>query len=1528
MTPFAWLMLLMAEWSLAYAMEWLAPDLATKTFWTKTEYFGVVSLPVFWLAFTLTYTGRRNLLTRRNQAALWLISLITIVLVWSNEWHKLIWQRMWIESTDALHIMRIVYGTWFWIFVTYSYLLLLGGTLLVAWEMIRAPALYRKQAEIILMGSLFPWLANIVALSGFNPVPGLDWTPFAFIPTGLALLWGISRYRLLEIVPLAQDVILQNLHDGVLVADSLGRVLYLNPVVEQIFNLTADKTIGQPVQEFFPSYPELITGQPDEEERRVELPLAVEGKSRFFDVHISPVYTSARRRKPGRVGAALSSSKGAAQKPSHLVLFYDIQQRKQAEIVLQHRDAILQTVSLAAEKFLRMEDWEQSVPEVLAQLGTAADVSRVYIFERHFRGEDVPLVSQRYEWVASGIPAQIDNPNLQNLPYQSADFERWEEAFVQRQPIFSLVRDLPASEKNLVSFQDVLSITVMPIFVEEKLWGFIGFDECRYERIWTASELEALRTAAGIFGAALARNHAETNLSDRQHSLNLLHEIIHEALQTPDLYSMAQTLVDRVGKLIGADGCFLTLWDETTQKVIPAAAYGPFRDTYRSQVPEPGEKTFTASVLEAGHTLVVQDAFHSPYVSSRIAALFPARSMLALPLIAGESKLGAILLSFNIQHHFGEDEIALVEQAAGLIALTLAKFRAVEQAYQRAEESETLRKAGSVVAATLDPEEAVSRILEQLEQVVPYDSASVQLLRDGELEIVGGRGWPDPASVIGIRFPVPGDNPNTIVIQTQKPYLLNEADKFYPEFHKPPHSHIHSFLGVPLIVHNQVTGLLAIDSRDPHHFNASHVQMAAAFADQVAIALENAHLFGSTQKQSKRQAVLLQLSTDLAVALDEQDICKRAVHNLHDVLGFDYVSVYLVDDDSGDRVHQVGIGLPDQFIPERIPPGRGLSERPLLDGQLHYTPDVTQESNYIPGNNGSEVDVPIRIGEEVKGVLIAESARVNAFSQHDCDVINTAANLIGLALTRAGLFASEHRQFEELAVLHAIAMAMTEAKDVDELLERTTQLIGEKLFPDNFGLLLLDETAGVLRLHSTYHVDIQKDQFAVPMGQGITGVVAKTGNTRRVADVSKDPDYISVDSNIRSEICVPLKIGGQVIGVINAESAKRNAFTPADERLLTTLASQLAIGIERLQAVDKIYQQAATLARSNALISALAQVAARIETESDPDGVLLTLGEEVKKLGLTCLIALFVPGTTDLVVRYTTLDKQRLRILERAGGHKIDEFHFPAKRLAPYADPTQHLHPMILRDPITLVTDVMEGFPRSVIERILEPTGMTNDTPIGHFPLVVEERVLGLLWLWGEYLKETDLEVMSIFANQVAVAIENARLFAEVQNLAITDPLTGLYNRRGLIELGRIEFARTRRFGRPFASMMLDIDHFKRVNDTYGHPIGDQVLQALAKHCQSSVREIDLVGRYGGEEFIFLLPETNLEVTKEIAERLRRTIANLSIPTDKGELSVTVSLGVAMYDENTLDLETMIARADQAMYVAKHKGRNRIAISR
>jgi len=213
-------------------------------------------------------------------------------------------------------------------------------------------------------------------------------------------------------------------------------------------------------------------------------------------------------------------------------------------------------------------------------------------------------------------------------------------------------------------------------------------------------------------------------------------------------------------------------------------------------------------------------------------------------------------------------------------------------------------------------------------------------------------------------------------------------------------------------------------------------------------------------------------------------------------------------------------------------------------------------------------------------------------------------------------------------------------------------------------------------------------------------------------------------------------------------------------------------------------------------------------------------------------------------------------------------------------------------------------------------------------PLVFEENLLGILWVWGRGIAKSDLPIMSIFAKQIGISLERARLFQEVQSLALTDPLTSLHNRRSLFQLGKIEFSRGHRMGRPIACMMLDLDLFKQINDNYGHPVGDQILQEFAKRCKDSVREIDLVGRYGGEEIIILLPETDLLPAVQVAERICSGVATTPIQVSQQEIHVTVSIGVAAKDENTVDLETLIARADQAMYIAKHKGRNRVAVSK
>jgi diguanylate cyclase (GGDEF)-like protein/PAS domain S-box-containing protein len=195
------------------------------------------------------------------------------------------------------------------------------------------------------------------------------------------------------------------------------------------------------------------------------------------------------------------------------------------------------------------------------------------------------------------------------------------------------------------------------------------------------------------------------------------------------------------------------------------------------------------------------------------------------------------------------------------------------------------------------------------------------------------------------------------------------------------------------------------------------------------------------------------------------------------------------------------------------------------------------------------------------------------------------------------------------------------------------------------------------------------------------------------------------------------------------------------------------------------------------------------------------------------------------------------------------------------------------------------------------------------------------------FFNQMHAERLQAFADQAAIAIENARLYAEVQQSAITDELTGAYNRRGLLELGRREIERARRYMRDLSILMVDIDHFKDINDTYSHAAGDQVLVELIKRWRVSLREVDLLGRIGGDEFTILLPETDLESATQVAGRLLEEISSQPFFTENGPVCVTVSIGVAGVGKDIVDLQELLSRADNAMYSAKKSGRNKVVLA-
>jgi diguanylate cyclase (GGDEF)-like protein len=221
--------------------------------------------------------------------------------------------------------------------------------------------------------------------------------------------------------------------------------------------------------------------------------------------------------------------------------------------------------------------------------------------------------------------------------------------------------------------------------------------------------------------------------------------------------------------------------------------------------------------------------------------------------------------------------------------------------------------------------------------------------------------------------------------------------------------------------------------------------------------------------------------------------------------------------------------------------------------------------------------------------------------------------------------------------------------------------------------------------------------------------------------------------------------------------------------------------------------------------------------------------------------------------------------------------------------------------------------------------GHDGERMLAGVPIIYQGDLLGVIVMNCRNAAVSD-ELLFTLAGQAGIAIQNARLFERINTMATTDGLTGLNNRRHFFELADREFVRYKRYGAPLSVFMIDIDHFKRINDVYGHATGDQVLRHLARKLMELVRNSDVVGRYGGEEFVAILPETRLETAAEIAERVRETIENDAVHTEAGDIKYTLSIGVGAFTQDVQTVDAVLDAADKGLYEAKAAGRNRVVV--
>ncbi len=526
-----------------------------------------------------------------------------------------------------------------------------------------------------------------------------------------------------------------------------------------------------------------------------------------------------------------------------------------------------------------------------------------------------------------------------------------------------------------------------------------------------------------------------------------------------------------------------------------------------------------------------------------------------------------------------------MELFANQAAMAVENARLFRSEQQRRRLADTLREVAAVVSSTLDVDRVIEAILDQLQHVVPYDSATVQVLRGDRLVVTGGRGWESLKDILGLTFSLADNNPNAVVASLRAPYIVPDTRAAYPAFREAPHDHIRSWLGVPLLFGDNLLGIIALDSVQVDHYTQEHAQVALTFASQAAMALQNAQLFGQVRQYADRLSVLNEVGVQITSILNVEKLVARVSQLVEDIFGY-WANISLVEESSVDWAN----------LPAQTP------------GVARYDAAIAMRETTPTG--GSEISIPLKVQDRVLGVFEVRSDTPGAFAHNETLVLQSLAGQTAVAIANAQLFERVSRMGQELEqrvqertealantlkdltlerdrveTLYSITRELSASLDLDRVLNEALSLINRAVGVAHGAIMLLDPGTGnlIYRTALGRPRGLQREGAVTPYrrGVGLAGWVLETREAVIVPDVTQDPHWVPVDREPdpprRAALAVPLTAGEDVLGVLLLFHPQVDYFTPDHLKLVNAAAIQVATAINNAELYRLITDQAERL---------------------------------------------------------------------------------------------------------------------------------------------------------------------------------------------------------------------------------------------------------------------------------------------------------------------------------------------------------------
>ena len=663
---------------------------------------------------------------------------------------------------------------------------------------------------------------------------------------------------------------------------------------------------------------------------------------------------------------------------------------------------------------------------------------------------------------------------------------------------------------------------------------------------------------------------------------------------------------------------------------------------------------------------------------------------------------------------------------------------------------------------------------------------------------------------------------------------------------------------------------------------------------------------------AERLDSLLGIAEKLAASHDRQELFRTIVDETKRALRVDYVTIRLLRDDRLPLAAWAGI---DDDVAARLPiisSDDGWAEGVLRTGEVRAWTDArTDPASGVERYTGiveyaGDLVAPLTHHDRVIGALSACTREPREWTADDIAFITTLATHAGIALTNAELFAQTEARAAQLGVLQAASARLSRATSVEAvgraIVEETRRIIDYH----NARVYLLEPPDLVVPIAFEGRVgaynEVDLDLLRCRLGEGFTGWVALHGEPLLINDANRDPRGATIagtDDIDESMLVVPMRYDEVTVGVITLSKLGIGGFDADDLRLLKILADHAATSLETARLLTRSQDLARELRR-------LLDMSGELSESLDPRQVANLMAGHLAR----------AMGVDECAISYWDRPSGRVESLGYYPPLRLDQME-PYFEVAGFPETVR-----VLERGVTVIIDADDPAADEAEVALLKRDGIRM---LVMLPLVAKGQAIGLVELFSRAFVRWDaqqLEVARTMANEAAMALENARLYEDARKRADRDPLTGFFNHRYLYERMGEEVVRAQRNRHALSVVMLDLDDFKLVNDTFGHLFGDRVLTWAAELIRATLRASDVPARYGGDEFALILPETDAEEASHAAQRILEAFRDQPfVGEQRGPVPIAASIGTATFPADGRTATELIAAADRVLYQVKRDGR-------